>query len=153
MQIALFEPDIPQNTGTIIRLCACMGVTLHVIEPCGFPFDDRRMRRSMMDYYDLATIIRHDSWQRFLDFRQEQLHAKLLLLSAHASQCYTEYRFGADDILLLGRESFGVPDYVRNAADVRLNIPMANGARSLNVAMAGAMVLGEGLRQTNQLPR
>ncbi len=153
MLIGLFEPDIPQNTGSIIRLCACMGVGLHIIEPCGFPFDDKRMRRAAMDYYDAANITKHMSWQRFLEFKQSQPQARVVLLSAHASEPYTEFSFRPDDILLFGRESAGVPAHVRDAADAYINVPMQPGLRSLNVALAAAMVLGEGLRQTNMFPK
>lgn len=147
MHIALFEPDIPQNTGSLIRLAACMNVKLHIIEPCGFPFDDKRLRRVALDYYDAANITRHISWHHFLDFRQTQNQARLLLLSTHAATPYTEFAFAPDDILLLGRETSGVPAHVRDCADARLKIPMREGLRSLNVALAASMVLGEALRQ------
>ncbi|MDX1975053.1 MAG: tRNA (cytidine(34)-2'-O)-methyltransferase [Rickettsiales bacterium] len=147
MNIVLFEPDIAQNTGSLIRLSACMGVALHIIEPCGFPFDDKRMRRVAMDYYDLVPLTRHRSWQEFLDFRQSQA-GRLLLLTTRASQAYTQVSYQPDDMLLLGRESQGVPDYVRDAVDLGITIPMQPNARSLNVALAASMVLGEALRQT-----
>lgn len=146
MMIALFEPDIPQNTGSIIRLCACMNVPLHIIEPCGFPFDDKRLRRVALDYYDAANITRHISWHHFLDFKKAN-GGRLLLLSTHAATPYTEFEFQSDDILLLGRETSGVPGHVRDTADARLKIPMREGLRSLNVALAASMVLGEALRQ------
>jgi len=152
MFIALFEPDIPQNTGSMIRLSACMGVPLHIIEPCGFPFDDKRMRRVAMDYYDLADIIRHASWQKFLDFSQAKEGGRLVLLSTHASQPITSFMFQPNDILLFGRESAGVPDYVRDAANERVRIPVRAGARSLNLAQAASMVVGEALRQTKGFP-
>jgi len=152
MLVALFEPDIPQNTGSLIRLCACMGAPLHIIEPCGFPFDDKRMRRVAMDYYDLAAIVRHSSWRAFLDFNQSLQSARLILLSTHASDCYTDFAFRPDDILLFGRESMGVPEYVHEKADARIRIPMQQGARSLNLALSASMVLGEALRQTKGLP-
>jgi tRNA (cytidine/uridine-2'-O-)-methyltransferase len=148
MILILFQPDIAQNTGSMIRLAACMGVPLHIIEPCGFPFDDKKIRRTSMDYYDHANITRHSSWQAFLDFRQNLPHSRLLLLSAHASTAYTEYSYHKDDMLLLGRESAGVPDYVKICADAALTIPMQSGVRSLNVTLAASMVLGEALRQT-----
>jgi tRNA (cytidine/uridine-2'-O-)-methyltransferase len=132
MQIALFQPDIPQNTGTILRLCACLDVTAHIIEPAGFPVSDRHFRRSGMDYLDQVTLMRHDSWAKFQEWRHDQ-----------------SYRYGADDILLFGRESAGVPDDVAAAADARLVIPIKPGLRSLNIAMATAMALGEALRQTS----
>lgn len=153
MQLALFQPDIPQNTGSLIRLAACMQVPLHIIEPCGYPFDDKRMRRASMDYFDLAQITRHLSWEKFLDFRQGNACGRLLLLSTHAKESYAKFAFERDDMLLLGRESSGVPDYVRNAAGGQLKIPVSSKARSLNVAQAASMILGEALRQTDQFPR
>lgn len=147
MIIALFEPDIPQNTGSLIRLAACMNVPLHVIEPCGFAFDDRKLRRVALDYYDAAEIVRHISWHHFLDYKK-QAGGRLLLLSTHAATPYTEFAFAKNDILLLGRETSGVPVHVRDTADARLKIPMREGLRSLNVALAASMVLGEALRQT-----
>jgi tRNA (cytidine/uridine-2'-O-)-methyltransferase len=147
MQIALFQPDIPQNTGTILRLCACLDVTAHIIEPAGFPVSDRHFRRAGMDYLDQVTITRHDSWSKFEQWRFEAGH-RLILFTTKATSSYLDYRYGADDILLFGRESAGVPDEVAAAADVRLVIPIEPGLRSLNVAMASAMALGEALRQT-----
>jgi tRNA (cytidine/uridine-2'-O-)-methyltransferase len=146
MHIALFEPDIPQNTGSMIRLAACMDTSLHIIEPCGFPFDDKRMRRVALDYFDAANITRHISWHHFLDWKKTQ-GGKLLLLSTHAAMPYTDYTFTKNDILLLGRESSGVPAHVRDTADHRLKIPMREGLRSLNVTLAASMVLGEAIRQ------
>lgn len=148
MQLALYQPDIPQNTGSLIRLAACMNVPLHIIEPCGYVADDRKMRRAAMDYFDRARLTRHLSWERFLAARK----GRLLLLSTHASVPYADFAFAPDDILLLGRESAGVPDTVRDRADARLRIPVAAGLRSLNVAQAACMVLGEALRQTQQFP-
>jgi tRNA (cytidine/uridine-2'-O-)-methyltransferase len=147
MQIALFQPDIPQNTGTILRLCACLGVAAHIIEPAGFPVSDRHFRRAGMDYLDQVTIMRHDSWSKFEQWRNEAGY-RLLLFSTRGTGSYLDYRYGADDILLFGRESAGVPAEVVNAADARLVIPIRQGLRSLNVAMAAAMALGEALRQT-----
>lgn len=152
MIIALFEPDIPQNTGSLIRLCACMGVELHIIEPCGFPLDDKRMRRVAMDYYDHVTIVRHSAWAAFLDFFAGRPGSRLLLLSTHARQDYTDFAYQPDDILLLGRETSGVPDYVHKTADALLRIPMQAGTRSLNLALAASMVTGEALRQTKGFP-
>jgi tRNA (cytidine/uridine-2'-O-)-methyltransferase len=149
--IALFEPDIPQNTGSIVRLAACMSVELHIIEPCGFPFDDKRLRRVALDYYEHATLVRHLSWQAFLEFRQKR-GSRLLLMTTHASQLYTDVSYQTGDILLFGRESSGVPDYVHAAADVRLRIPLKPGTRSLNLAQSASMVVGEALRQTNGFP-
>jgi len=150
MHLALFEPDIPQNLGAFIRLAACLAVPLHVIEPCGFPVDDRRIRRASMDYYDLATIVRHPSWAAFRQARLEGRPAgRLVLLSTAGAVRLPEASFRTDDILLLGRESAGVPPEVHEAADLRVRVPLQSGARSLNVALAAAMVLSEGLRQTS----
>lgn len=146
MHIALFQPDIPQNTGTILRLCACLGVQAHIIEPAGFPVSDRHFRRSGMDYLDSVTITRHASWRTFDAWRREN-QFRLALLSTKAAVSYLDYRYTPSDILLFGRESAGVPDEVAQAAEARLIIPMASGLRSLNVAMAAAMVTGEVLRQ------
>ena len=147
MQIALFQPDIPQNTGTILRLCACLDVAAHIIEPAGFPVSDRHFRRAGMDYLDQVTITRHDSWSAFEQWRNDRA-ARLVLFTTKASGSYLDYRYGETDILLFGRESAGVPDDVAAAADARLVIPIRPGLRSLNVAMAAAMALGEALRQT-----
>jgi tRNA (cytidine/uridine-2'-O-)-methyltransferase len=147
MRIALFQPDIPQNTGTILRLCACLNVEAHIIEPAGFPVSDRHFRRAGMDYLDQVTIMRHDSWATFEQWRREK-DFRLILFSTKGALPYLNYRYEADDILLFGRESAGVPDDVVTAADTRLVIPIAPGLRSLNVAMAAAMALGEALRQT-----
>src|ERR1700710_2257804 len=148
MQIALFQPDIPQNTGTILRLCACLDVAAHIIEPAGFPVSDRHFRRAGMDYLDQVSITRHDSWSKFEQWRNEARH-RLILFTTKGSSSYLDYRFGTDDILLFGRESAGVPDEVATAADARLVIPIKPGLRSLNVAVTAAMALGEALRQTS----
>jgi tRNA (cytidine/uridine-2'-O-)-methyltransferase len=148
MQIALFQPDIPQNTGTILRLCACLDVTAHIIEPAGFPVSDRHFRRAGMDYLDQVTITRHDSWSKFQQWRSEAA-GRLVLFTTKASDSYLDYRYQAADILLFGRESAGVPDEVAAAADAKVVIPIRPGLRSLNVAMASAMALGEALRQTD----
>lgn len=147
MRIALFQPDIPQNTGTILRLCACLNVEAHIIEPAGFPVSDRHFRRAGMDYLDQVTIVRHDSWSKFEQWRAAG-GGRLVLFSTRAAQPYLDHRFAADDILLFGRESAGVPDEVVTAAEARLVIPIRPDLRSLNVAMAVAMALGEALRQT-----
>jgi len=152
MLIALFEPDIPQNTGSMIRLAACLNVPLHIIEPCGFPFDDKKLNRVAMDYHDKAVITRHISWNAFLNFRKSIPDGRLILLSTHATESYTDFAFRENDILLLGRESAGVPEHVRDAADARTKIPLQKGVRSLNVAQAASMVLGEALRQTKGFP-
>lgn len=149
MRLALYEPDIPQNLGAFIRLSACLDVPLDVIEPCGFPVDDRRIRRAAMDYYDLAAIVRHASWTAFC---RDRPAGRLVLLTTQGATDLAEIRFRPDDILLLGRESAGVPAEVHDAADLRLCVPLKKGARSLNVALAAAMVLSEALRQTNGFP-
>jgi tRNA (cytidine/uridine-2'-O-)-methyltransferase len=147
MQIALFQPDIPQNTGTILRLCACLDVGAHIIEPAGFPVSDRHFRRAGMDYLELVTITRHDSWSAFEQWRNDRA-VRLILFTTKASGSYLDYRYSEADMLLFGRESAGVPDDVAATADARLVIPIRPGLRSLNVAMAAAMALGEALRQT-----
>src|SRR5947209_5581671 len=146
MQLALYEPDIAQNTGTILRLCACLGITAHIIEPAGFPVSDRAFRRAGMDYLDQVTLRRHASWAAFEVWRRAE-KLRLVLFTTRATTSYLEHRYG-DDVLLFGRESAGVPDLVHDAADARLTIPMRPGLRSLNVAMACAMAAGEALRQT-----
>lgn len=148
MILAAYQPDIPQNTGSLIRLSACLGVPLHIIEPCGFPFDDKRLRRVSLDYFDLAEIVRHTSWEKFL----AQRSGRIVLLSTHASINYTEHVFDPEDIILVGRESSGVPEEVHNMADARIKIPMRPDARSFNVALAAGMALGEALRQTKGFP-
>jgi tRNA (cytidine/uridine-2'-O-)-methyltransferase len=149
MQIALFQPDIPQNTGTILRLCACLNVEAHIIEPAGFPVSDRHFRRAGMDYLDQVTIMRHASWAKFEQWRREK-GFRLILFSTKGARPYLDHSYAASDILLFGRESAGVPDDVVAAADARLVIPIEPGLRSLNVAMAAAMALGEALRQTRR---
>ena len=146
MRLALFEPDIPQNLGAFIRLSACLGAPLDVIEPCGFPIDDKRIRRAAMDYYDLAAISRHASWNAF---QRDRTAGRLVLLTTAGATRFPDASFRADDTLLLGRESAGVPAEVQAAADLSLRIPLQKSLRSLNVAVAAAMVLGEALRQTN----
>jgi tRNA (cytidine/uridine-2'-O-)-methyltransferase len=147
MQIALYQPDIPQNTGTILRLCACMSVRAHIIEPAGFAVSDRHFRRSGMDYLDQVNWMRHDSWAKFEEWRRQGSH-RLLLFTTKAATPYLDFRYQASDILLFGRETAGVPQAVAEAADARLVIPITPPLRSLNVAMAAAMALGEALRQT-----
>jgi tRNA (cytidine/uridine-2'-O-)-methyltransferase len=147
MRIALYEPDIPQNTGTILRLCACLGIEAHIIAPAGFPTTDRAFRRAGMDYLDAVAIVRHVSWRDFEAWRRNEGH-RLVLFTTAATVPYLDYRFAATDILLFGRESAGVPERVHGAADARLAIPMRPGLRSLNVAVAAAMAAGEALRQT-----
>jgi tRNA (cytidine/uridine-2'-O-)-methyltransferase len=147
MRVALFQPDIPQNTGTILRLCACLDVEAHIIEPAGFPVSDRHFRRAGMDYLDEVTIVRHDSWPKFNQWRAED-GGRLVLFTTKGARPYLDHRFADTDILLFGRESAGVPDAVAAAADATLVIPVRPGLRSLNVAMAAAMAVGEALRQT-----
>ena len=152
MRIALYEPDIPQNTGTILRLCACLSIEAHIIEPAGFPVTDRAFRRAGMDYLDRVTITRHGSFKAFEDWRRAE-RLKLVLLTTGAETSYLDHAFQDDQVLLVGRESAGVPAAVHAAADVRLRIPIADGLRSLNVAVAVALVAGEALRQTGGFPR
>ena len=151
LRIALFEPDIPQNTGAILRLAACFDIGVDIIEPCGFVFSERRLKRSGMDYMERVSIKLHQSWDSFSVSRVGS-RGRLLLLTTRAEQAYTSFEFLVQDTLLLGRESAGVPEKVHQAADVRLTIPMANGMRSLNVAQSASMVLGEALRQTRAFP-
>jgi tRNA (cytidine/uridine-2'-O-)-methyltransferase len=146
IRIALYEPDIPQNTGTILRLCACLGIEVHIIEPAGFPVTDRAFRRAGMDYLDQVSLTRHPSFAAFEEWRFRKRLA-LVLLTTGAKRSYLEHAFSDDQVLLFGRESAGVPEAVHNAADVRLRVPMRPGMRSINVAMAAAMVAGEALRQ------
>jgi tRNA (cytidine/uridine-2'-O-)-methyltransferase len=149
MRIALFEPDIPQNTGTILRLAACLGVEAHIIEPAGFPTSDRAFRRAGMDYLDQVDLSRHVSFPAFEAWRAS-VGARLILFTTRAATSYLDHAFRRGDVLLFGRESSGVPDRVHNAADARLIIPMRDGLRSLNVAMAAAMAVGEALRQVGK---
>ncbi len=151
MRIALYEPDIPQNTGTILRLAACLGVEVHIIEPAGFPTSDRAFRRAGMDYLDQVELQRHASWPAFAAW-QTQARARLVLFTTAAESSYLEHAFRPDDVLLFGRESAGVPPAVHAAAAVRLVIPMRPHLRSLNVAVAAAMGLSEALRQTGAFP-
>ena len=147
MRLALFEPDIPQNTGAILRLAACLEIEAHLIEPAGFPTSDRAFRRAGMDYLDHVNLTRHASWNDFNAWRRG-VGARLLLFTARAERSYLDHYYGPDDILLFGRESAGVPPHVHAAADVRLKIPIKEALRSLNVAVACAMAVGEALRQT-----
>ncbi len=152
MQIALFEPDIPQNTGTILRMAACLGIEAHLIEPAGFPTSDRAFRRAGMDYLDAVKLVRHASWESFAQWRATA-GMRLVLFTTGAAASYLDHRYEPRDILLFGRESAGVPEHVHAAADIRLRIPMQPGLRSLNVAMTCAMALGEALRQTGGFAR
>jgi tRNA (cytidine/uridine-2'-O-)-methyltransferase len=150
MRIALFEPDIPQNTGTILRLAACLGVEAHIIEPAGFPTSDRAFRRAGMDYLDQVDIVRHASWEMFEAWRRGA-DARLILFTTRARSSYLDHAFRPGDVLLFGRESSGTPEKVHAAADARVIIPMRRGLRSINVAMAAAMAMGEALRQLGSL--
>lgn len=145
MRLALYQPDIAQNTGTILRLAACFGLPVDVIEPCGFPFDDRRLRRAGMDYLDQVELTRHSSWAGYCGVRGP---GRLVLLTTAGDTVFPQVGFEPADTLLLGQESAGVPGEVHDAADLRLRIPMRAGMRSINVALAAAMVLSEALRQT-----
>jgi len=147
MRLALYQPDIPQNAGAALRLGACFRVPVDFIEPCGFPFDDKRLRRSAMDYGGVCEFTRHDSWEAFLRTARIAPARRLVLLSTAAAESYTDFIFTASDTLILGRESAGVPDHVHAAADARVRIPIAAETRSLNVVNAGAIVLAEALRQ------
>lgn len=142
--LALYLPDIAQNVGSAIRLSACMGAPLHIIEPCGFPWDERKVKRAALDYYALADISRHRSWEAFCEAVAGR---RRVLLTTGAKQAYTEFAFAPGDVLLLGRESCGVPQEVHDAVEARVTIPIRPSARSLNVALAAAMALGEAMRQ------
>ena len=150
MRLALYQPDIPPNAGTLLRLAACLGVAVDVIEPCGFPADERSFRRAALDYLDRAEVRRHQSWPAFLAARAAGTHGRLLLLTTRASRDYTAFDYRGTDTILVGRETAGVPAAVHAAANHRLVVPMVAGARSLNVALAAAMVLGEALRQARR---
>lgn len=150
MEIVLYEPDIPQNAGTIMRLGACMGVPVHIVEPAGFPVSDRSFRRAGLDYLDAVKIERHVSFAAFEAWRKAS-GRRLVLLTTRATTAYPAFAFKDGDLLMVGRESAGVPDRVHDAADVSLRIPIREGLRSLNIAVALSMVLGEALRQTGRL--
>jgi len=150
MRLALFQPDIPQNLGAAIRLAACLGVSLDVIEPCGFPLSDTAVRRAAMDYATIAQVKRHASWEEFHSITKG--YRRLVLFTTRAAQPFYDYAFEPEDVLLMGRESAGVPDEVHAAADARLFIPLAPSARSMNVVTAAALALGEALRQTKGFP-
>ena len=152
IRIALYQPDIAQNTGTILRLSACLGLEAHIIEPAGFPVSDRHFRRAGMDYLDQVTIVRHVEWAAFEEWRRGKA-ARLNLFTTKGAVSYLAHGFRDGDILLFGRESAGVPEAVHQAADARLVIPLQPDMRSLNVAMSVAMVAGEALRQTGGFPK
>ena len=145
-RIALYQPDIPGNTGTILRFAACMGVGVDIIEPAGFRLDDKTLKRAGMDYLELASLTRHASWDAFEEWRIGE-QARLILITTKATDAYTNFSFRPDDILLFGRESAGVPEGVHKVADAQLLIPMVEGARSINLALSVSMVMGEAIRQ------
>ena len=152
MRLALYQPDIPPNTGTLLRMGACLGVAIDIIEPCGFPLSDRSFRRAGLDYLDQAEYRRHISWESFHQTLREKSDARLILLTTKSDSAYSEFRFQRNDTILVGRETAGVDADVHDAADARLCIPMVDGMRSLNVAIAAAMVVGEALRQIGDIP-
>ena len=149
MRLALFEPDIPQNTGTLMRLCACMNVPMDIIEPCGFILSDKNLQRAGMDYINHLDMTKHLNWEAF---KAMQAGKRLVLMSTKASEPFIDFEFRTEDVLIAGRESAGVPEHVHQQCDARVFIPMQSGMRSLNVALASAIVLGEALRQTKGYP-
>ncbi|MCR6629015.1 MAG: hypothetical protein NVV74_02595 [Magnetospirillum sp.] len=151
-RLALYQPDIPQNAGAILRLAACLSVAVDVVEPCGFLWDEKRMRRAGMDYVGLVDVTRHTSWDTFRESSRQQ-GRRLVLLTTKASERLDRFTFSPDDIIMVGRESAGVPDAVADAADGRVRIPLAPAARSLNVALAAAIAMAEALRQLDDFPR
>ena len=151
IELALYQPDIPQNAGAMLRLGACFAIPVHVIEPCGFVFGESRMRRAGMDYIAQVDLRRHESWRAFVAERRAA-GARIVLMTTTGARAYTEFPFRAGDTIVMGRESAGVPDDVHAAADARLVIPMAPGARSLNVAQAAAIAVAEALRQVAPVP-
>jgi tRNA (cytidine/uridine-2'-O-)-methyltransferase len=151
IRLALYQPDIPQNTGTMLRLAACLGVPVEIVEPAGFDVSDRNLRRSGLDYLDQASIARHVSWTRFAAWLDDA-GGRLVLATTKGAQPYTSFAFAPGDVILVGRESAGVPAEVHAAAHARVVIPMRAGLRSLNVAVSAAMILGEALRQTDGFP-
>ena len=154
MRLALYEPDIPQNAGAILRMAACLGVAADLIEPLGFLMDDKRVRRAGMDYLATAEVARHRSWAAFMSARRRDGEAgRLVLLTTRAPAAYVDFDFSDEDTLMVGRESGGVPQEVAAACDARVRIPMVDGMRSLNVAVAASMVLGEALRQIDAFPK
>lgn len=151
VMLALYQPDIPQNAGTMLRACACLGVEAAIIEPAGFPVTDRHFRRSGMDYLDQVAISRHASFAAFELWRAEA-GRRLVLLTTKAAQPYVDFAYRPGDILMVGRESAGAPEAVHAAADARVVIPIRAGMRSLNVAVSACMVMGEALRQLSAFP-
>lgn len=155
MRLVLFQPDIAQNTGTMMRLCACLDMGIDIIEPCGFIFNDKAMRRAGMDYLDMVEYKRHDSWADFLAYREANpdKYGRIVLMTTKASVPYTDFEFLSNDVILMGRESAGVPEEVHKKADARVIIPMNEKARSINVAVSATMVVGEALRQCGLFPK
>lgn len=149
MDIALYQPEIPQNTGTIMRLCACFDMTLHIIHPCGFVLNDRNLRRAGMDYVSLSTLSQHRSWDHFMSTHSA---ARMILVTPHASTPYTAFKFETEDILLFGSESTGVPEHIHEHFNHRVKIPMAQNCRSLNLAVSVGIVSSEALRQNHLFP-
>ncbi len=145
--LVLYQPDIPGNTGTLLRLGTCLDIEVHIVEPAGFRLDEKAFRRAGMDYLDAASMIRHKSWHSFDEWSRNS-RRRLVLLTTKATQSYLDFDFAGNDLLLLGRESSGVPEDIHQRADQRISIPMGGQARSINMALAAAMVLGEALRQT-----
>jgi len=150
IRLALYQPDIPQNTGAAMRLCACLGAGLDIIEPCGFLFDDKKVRRSGMDYIEALDYVRHSSWEKFVEANSGK--RRIILMTTKASIPYTDFTYKEDDILLAGSESAGVHDHVHAASDGRVIIPLRAGLRSLNMVNAASMIMGEALRQTKRFP-
>tara|TARA_Y100000996_G_scaffold100704_1_gene72895 strand:+ start:451 stop:903 length:453 start_codon:yes stop_codon:yes gene_type:complete len=146
MRIALFEPDIPQNAGNIFRLGACLGVSIDIIEPAGFVIDDKRLKRASMDYYEYLTLTKHLSWEKFYEWSKENSY-RLILLTTKSTKSYYDYKYQPNDIILFGRESAGVPEYVHETVDERLTIPMIKGPRSINLSSSVSIVAGEMIRQ------
>ena len=151
LRLALYQPDIPQNTGTLLRMAACLGAAVEIIEPAGFDVSDRHLRRSGLDYLDRVTVTRHRSWNAFSDWRRAE-NIRLVLATTQGALPYTAFAYRDGDCLLMGRESAGVPDAVHAAADARVVVPIRPDLRSLNVAVCAAMILGEALRQTGGFP-
>lgn len=146
MELALYHPEIPQNTGTLLRLGACLGVKVHIIEPCGFVWNDRKLLRAGMDYLDLSQVKKHDSWSHFLDSQRHD-QQRLVLVDVKGTDSFHHFAFQPDDVLIMGRESDGVPESVFDEVDQIITIPMTTGARSINMALSATIVLSEGLRQ------
>lgn len=147
VELALYQPEIAQNTGTLLRLGACLGGTIHIIHPTGFPFSRKSLKRGALDYLDDARMVEHDSYAHFLDWSR-RAGRRLVLLTTKAKQSAYALSYAETDVLMLGRESIGVPEAIAADADLRVRIPMQAGLRSINVALAGALIWGEALRQT-----